>query len=155
MDQTTGLVAKDRISANFDKGGRQAIPHPTDTAEAYTSTCFKKCTIIHRCRTDSLPHTFPAYWRNDSGKNFMEHLERNGSGRQDMTARKTKNRNLLFSLPSFSNHWQNSYAFIKKYRKTQHTVAIDEQLNTLSFKKCSQSPPDNKYKNNLPSLRNK
>jgi hypothetical protein len=81
MDQTTGLVAKDRISANFDKGGRQAIPHPTDTAEAYTSTCFKKCTIIHRCRTDSLPHTFPAYWRNDSGKNFMEHLERNGSGR--------------------------------------------------------------------------
>jgi len=124
--QKRRLVAKDRISASFNKGGLQ-VPHPSDTAEGLQLNLLQK--IYNRIRLpqnfppSNLPNILEETLRDARCPTFLEHLEKHGPDRWDRTARKIKNRNLLFSQAFQA--MAKLLRLHEKDRKTWHTAAID------------------------------
>jgi hypothetical protein len=87
--QKIRLVAKDRISASFNKGGLP-VPNPSDIAEGLHLNLLQK--IYNRIR---LPHRFPhshlpsimeETLQSARCPTFIEHLEKYGPDRWDRTA---------------------------------------------------------------------
>ena len=124
--QKRRLVAKDRISASFNRGGLQ-VPHPAETAEGLQLNLLQK--IYNRER---LPGRFPPSFlpqilqetlESSGCMTFVEHLENFGPERWERTAKKIKNKNLLFSQ-AFSA-MAKLLRIHETDRKTWHAAAID------------------------------
>jgi hypothetical protein len=103
IDQTRRwrrLVAKDRISAIFNRGGLQ-VPHPSDTAEGLHLNLLQKIQnkiwLPHRFPPSHLPPILEETLQAARCPTYMQHLKKYGPDRWDKTAEKIKNRNLLFS----------------------------------------------------------
>jgi hypothetical protein len=124
--QKRRLIAKDRISASFEKGGLH-VPHPADTADGLHLNLLPK--IYNKIRLpevypNSLLPNIPHEILQDAGlPSFQYHLENLGPEKWERRATKIKNRNLLFS-PAVQA-MAKILGINEKDRKTWHASAIN------------------------------
>jgi hypothetical protein len=123
--QKRRLVAKDRISASFDKGGLQ-VPHPSDTADGLhlnlLQKIYNKIRLPNRFPDSHLPTIMQETLHSARCPSFLDHLENLGPDKWERTAEKIKSINLLFSQA-----FQTMAKLLRineKDRKNWHAAAI-------------------------------
>jgi exonuclease III len=124
--QKRRLVAKDRISASFEKGGLQ-VPHPADTADGLhlnlLQKIYNKIRLPDRYPNSLLPNILHETLQDAGCPSFQHHLENLGPEKWDLTASRIKNRNLLFSQAFQA--MAKLLRINEKDRKTWHAAAIN------------------------------
>jgi hypothetical protein len=124
--QKRRLIAKNRISASFEKGGLQ-VPHPADTADGLHLNLLQR--IYNKIRTPArypnsqLPNILQETLQDAGCPSLQYHLENLGPEKWDRTAAKIKNKNLLFSQAFQS--MAKLLRIHEKDRKTWHAAAIN------------------------------
>jgi hypothetical protein len=124
--QKRRLIAKNRISASFEKGGLQ-VPHPTDTADGLHLNLLQRVYNIIRTParypTSQLPNILQETLQDAGCPSLQYHLENLGPDKWERTAAKIKNKNLLFSQA-----FQAMAKLLRIHeidRKTWHAAAIN------------------------------
>ena len=124
--QKRRLIAKNRISASFEKGGLQ-VPHPTDTADGLHLNLLQRVYNIIRTParypSSQLPNIFQETLQDAGCPSLQYHLENLGPDKWERTAAKIKNKNLLFSQA-----FQAMAKLLRIHeidRKTWHAAAIN------------------------------
>jgi hypothetical protein len=124
--QKRRLIAKDRISASFEKGGLQ-VPHPADTADGLhlnlLQKIYNKIRLPDRYPNSLLPNILHEILQDAGCPSLQYHLENLGPDKWERTATKIKNRNLLFSQAFQA--MAKILRINEKDRKTWHAAAIN------------------------------